>query len=131
MKKKTSHFQTDAHKRSAPRTVALQSFNCHLSEKSGDPVFRAHLINISATGSQIYSSKPMDEGTMLSLEIWDKEGLQTLEFHGKVVWARKNALKFMGRYAYGVHFMKLTDIQQDFVASNFSPEDLEEAPLDI
>jgi len=126
MKKKTVHPSTDSHKRSAPRTVALQSFNCSLSEKSGDPIFRSHLINISATGMQIYSSKPMDEGTMLHLEIWDKEGLQTLQFHGKVVWARKNALKFMGRYAYGVHFLNLTAIQQDFLANNFNPEDAEE-----
>jgi c-di-GMP-binding flagellar brake protein YcgR len=126
MKKKTVNQQTDSQKRSAPRTVALQSFNCALSEKSGDPVFRAHLINISATGTQIYSSKPMDEGTMLNLEIWDKEGLQTLQFHGKVVWARKNGLKFMGRYAYGVAFMNPTDIQQDFISSNFSEADASE-----
>jgi c-di-GMP-binding flagellar brake protein YcgR len=126
MKKKTVHSQTEAQKRSAPRTVALQSFNCQLAEKSGDPIFRSHLINISTTGAQIYASKPMDEGTMLNLEIWDSEGLQTLQFHGKVVWARKNALKFMGRYAYGVHFLNLSDIQQDFLASNFTPEDAEE-----
>jgi hypothetical protein len=118
----------DSHKRTAPRTVALQSFNCALSEKSGDPIFRAHLINISASGSQIYSSKPMDEGTMLKLEIWDKEGLQTLEFHGKVVWARKNALKFMGRYAYGVHFSNPSAIQLDFIANNFAEEDAIETP---
>jgi len=128
MKKKTLQPQSDSHKRAATRTVALQSFNCSLSEKSGDPIFRSHLINISATGMQIYSSKPMDEGTMLNLEIWDKEGLQTLQFHGKVVWARKNALKFMGRYAYGVKFVNPTAIQQDFILTNFTLEDSAEAP---
>jgi c-di-GMP-binding flagellar brake protein YcgR len=128
MKKKTVHFQPDSQKRSAPRTVALQSFNCALSEKSNDSVFRSHLINISATGIQIYSSKPMDEGTMLNLDVWDREGLQTLQFHGKVVWARKNALKFMGRYAYGVSFINLTNIQQDFISNNFSEADATETP---
>lgn len=128
MKKRTLQPTSDTFKRSAPRTVALQSFNCQLAEKSGDPVFRSNLINLSTTGCQIYSSKPMDEGTKLNLDIWDKEGLQTLQFHGKVVWARKNALKFMGRYAYGVQFTNPSAIQQDFIANNFTPEDAVEVP---
>ena len=124
MKKKTVRpTLDDSHSRSAPRTVALQAFNCRYMEKGSDiPGFRSHLINISSPGAQIYSHKPLDEGTLLALDIWSKNGIESLEFSGKVVWARKNALKFMGRYAYGVHFLNPTPAHQAFVSANFTPE---------
>jgi len=48
-----------------------------------------------------------------------EDGYQALTFTGTVVWARRNAMKTMGRFAYGVTFNIPTRDHKAFVADNF------------
>ncbi len=120
IRKRISRPDPDIHKRVAPRIVVLQSMNCYVlgpGAQSGS--FRANLIDISATGMQIYTPKPMDEHTVIAMEVRSKDGFQSLTFTGTVVWARRNAMKSMGRFAYGVVFNAPSRDLKAFVAENF------------
>ncbi len=120
MKKRILRFDSDISKRTAPRNVVLQAMNCYIlgpGAQSGS--FRANLIDISSTGAQIYTPRPMDEHTEIALEIKSKDGSQSLNFTGIVVWARKNAMRSMGRYAYGLKFISPGRDHMAFVAENF------------
>jgi Tfp pilus assembly protein PilZ len=81
--------------------------------------FGVHLMNISLTGAQVYSNKSLEVGDDLDLELHSLDGTQSFLFKGKIVWVHKTPLKFMGRFAYGVHFSNKTKEATEFLKANF------------
>ncbi len=109
------------------RVVMVKSIKGRLLNSNQTDVFRAHLVNISSTGAQIYSNKTMVEKTNLSLELDSLDGSHAMTFPGKVVWARKNPKKTMGRYAYGVNFDNPSADHVGFLEKNYSLTPVPEA----
>jgi len=83
-------------------------------------IFRAQLINVSSTGAQIYSNKSIENNTEVSLELGSLDGSHIVAYPGKVVWARKNPMKSMGRFAYGVNFDSIPADHVKFLETNYS-----------
>lgn len=119
--KKISRPQAKGNKRTNRRVVMVKSVKGRVPEqgKEGD-VFRAQLVNVSSTGSQIYSNKVMDNNTKVELDLDSLDGSHGVTYLGKVVWVRKNPMKTMGRFAYGVHFLNMTPDHIKFLETNYS-----------
>jgi len=83
-------------------------------------IFRAQLVNLSSTGAQIYSNKAIEIGGGVDLELDSLDGSHCVSYAGKIVWARKNPMKSMGRFAYGVNFNKVTAEHIKFLEDNYS-----------
>jgi c-di-GMP-binding flagellar brake protein YcgR len=108
-------------KRTNRRVVMVKSIKGRIANSASDSsVFRAQLVNVSFTGAQIYSNKAIDNNTGVSLELDSLDGSHSVVYMGKVVWARKNPMKSMGRYAYGVNFEKVTPEHIQFLETNYS-----------
>ena len=119
--KKIVRPQAKGNKRTNLRVVMVKSIRGRVTRAvdGGDP-FRAQLVNVSFTGAQIYSNKAIDNNTGVSLELDSLDGSHSVVYLGKVVWARKNPMKSMGRYAYGVNFEKVTPEHIKFLETNYS-----------
>jgi hypothetical protein len=101
------------------RVVMVKTIKGRLADRDG-VVFRAQLVNVSSTGAQIYSNKALDNNNDIILELDSLDGSHSVVYLGKVVWARKNPMKTMGRYAYGVNFEKITSEHIKFLETNYS-----------
>jgi Tfp pilus assembly protein PilZ len=110
-----------SNQRNNRRIVMVKSIRGHIHAtlKEGG-IFRAQLVNVSFTGAQIYSNKLIEIGTKVDLELDSLDGSHNVTYTGKVVWARKNPMKTMGRYAFGVNFEKITAEHIKFLESNYS-----------
>jgi hypothetical protein len=119
--KKILRPQSKGNKRTNRRVVMVKSVKGLVlsSPREGD-TFRANLINVSSTGCQIYSNKSIDNNNMVSLELGSLDGSHNVAYTGKVVWARKNPMKSMGRFAYGVNFEDMTAEHFKFLETNYS-----------
>jgi hypothetical protein len=103
------------------RVVMVKSVKGRILGQAGEgEVFRAQLVNVSFTGSQIYSNKVVTNNAEVALELDSLDGSHCLVYSGKVVWVRKNPMKAMGRYAYGINFSKVTADQIRFLENNYS-----------
>lgn len=119
--KKITRPQSKGNKRTNRRVVMVKSVKGRVSEQGREgEVFRAQLVNVSSTGSQIYSNKVMDNNTKLELDLDSLDGSHGVTYLGKVVWVRKNPMKTMGRFAYGVHFLNMTSEHIKFLETNYS-----------
>lgn len=111
-----------SNKRSSPRVTLLREITGYrLGPRSGT-LFRAQLVNISPDGAQFFSSQNMDKGDKIALELETLEGKKSLTFPGTIVWVRKNAAQYLGRYSYGVRFQEFSEEQKRFIAKHFPPE---------
>lgn len=119
--KKIVKPQSKGNKRTNRRVVMVKSIKGRImgSVRDGE-TFRAQLVNVSSTGAQIYSNKSIDNNTEISLELDSLDGSHCVNYAVKVVWARKNPMKSMGRYAYGVNFEKVTPEHVKFLETNYS-----------
>jgi hypothetical protein len=118
--KKIPRPHPDGFKRTNKRVVMVKSIKGRLSNSVEDNIFRAHLVNVSSTGAQIYSNKSMEDRTALILELDSIDGSHAMTFPGKVVWSRKNPMKNMGRFAYGINFEKPTVDHVSFLEKHYS-----------
>lgn len=119
--KKIVRPQTKGNKRTNRRVVMVKSIRGRLTNVTDDgSLFRAQLVNVSFTGAQIYSNKAIDNNIDVSLELDSLDGSHSVVYLGKVVWARKNPMKSMGRFAYGVNFEKVTPEHIKFLETNYS-----------
>ncbi|HUO57105.1 MAG TPA: PilZ domain-containing protein [bacterium] len=119
--KKNIRAQVKNNKRTNRRVVMVKSVKGSiLSPLRAGETFKAQLINVSSTGAQIYSNKSVENNTEISLELGSLDGSHIVAFNGKVVWARKNPMKSMGRLAYGVNFENLTSDHLKFLETNYS-----------
>lgn len=107
-------------KRTNKRVVMVKSIKGRILNSSQVDDFRAQLVNVSSTGAQIYSNKSMVDKTDLRLELDSLDGSHAMTFPGKVVWSRKNPMKTMGRFAYGINFEKPTPDQVNFLEKHYS-----------
>ena len=119
--KKIVRPQSKDNQRISRRVVMVKSIRGRFAddERNGDP-FRAQLVNVSSTGAQIYSNKSIDNNVGVALELDSLDGSHSVTYLGKVVWARKNPMKSMGRFAYGVNFSKVTPEHVKFLEINYS-----------
>ena len=121
MVKKIVQPQPKGYKRTNRRVVMVKSIRGRIPSAEGEGgVFRAQLVNVSSTGAQIYSHKSIDSNIVISLDLDSLDGSHSVVYMGKVVWARKNPMKTMGRFAYGVNFNKVTPEQIKFLETNYS-----------
>ncbi len=119
--KKIIRPQSKNFKRINRRVVMVKSVKgTILSSMKDNDTFLAQLINVSSTGSQIYSNKSIDNNSMISLELSSLDGSHNVTYTGKVVWARKNPMKSMGRFAYGINFETMTPEHVKFLETNYS-----------
>ncbi|HJT23191.1 MAG TPA: PilZ domain-containing protein [bacterium] len=119
--KKIIRPQSKSNKRTNRRVVMVKSIKGRITNSASDGnVFRAQLVNVSFTGAQIYSNKAIDNNTGVSLELDSLDGSHSVVYLGKVVWARKNPMKAMGRFAYGVNFEDVTPEHIHFLETNYS-----------
>jgi len=125
--KKIPRPHPDGFKRTNKRVVMVKSIKGRLSNSVEGEVFRAHLVNVSSTGAQIYSNKSMEDRTALILELDSIDGSHAMTFPGKVVWSRKNPMKNMGRFAYGINFEKPTVDHVSFLEKHYSLSPVPEA----
>ncbi len=127
--KKTHKPENPRNKRTNRRVMMVKSIKGITLEslKDSEP-FRAQLINVSSTGCQIYSNKVLDNGRSLRLELGSLDRSHNVNYEGKVVWVRKNPMKSMGRYVYGVNFEKMTQEHVKFLETNYS---LSSAPVNL
>lgn len=110
-----------SNKRNNRRVVMVKSIKGHLDPAlKENGIFRAQLVNVSFTGAQIYTNTSIQIGTGVDLELDSLDGSHKVTYMGKVVWARKNPMKTMGRYAYGVNFQKVDAEQVKFLEINYS-----------
>ncbi len=107
-------------KRTNRRVVMVKSIKGRVTDSTDGSDFRAQLVNVSFTGAQIYSNKAVDNNTGVSLELDSLDGSHSVTYLGKVVWARKNPMKSMGRFAYGVNFENVTPEHIHFLETNYS-----------
>ena len=91
----------------------------NVSKNAAESDFSVHLMNISLSGSQIYSNQTMEMGDKVSLELPSLESSPTVVYHGKIMWVHKNPMKSMGRFAYGLQFEDLTPEKAKFLEQNF------------
>lgn len=119
--KKILRPQSKSNKRTNRRIVMVKSIKGRvLNTMHDEETFRSQLVNVSSTGSQIYSNKSIENGSNVELELDSLDGSHKVTYPGKVVWSRKNPMKSMGRYAYGVNFEKMTAEHFKFLESNYS-----------
>jgi c-di-GMP-binding flagellar brake protein YcgR len=120
--KKILRPQSKGNKRTNRRVVMVKSIRGFILNPQGDlgDSFRAQLVNVSSTGCQVYSNKAVDNSSFISLELGSLDGSHVVAYMGKVVWARKNPMKSMGRFAYGVNFEKMTPEHTKFLETNYS-----------
>jgi c-di-GMP-binding flagellar brake protein YcgR len=119
--KKILRPQSKNNKRTNRRVVMVKSVKGRVLSSTRDgETFRAQLINVSSTGSQIYSNKAIENNSMVSLELGSLDGSHSVSYAGKVVWARKNPMKSMGRFAYGINFEEMTPEHDKFLETNYS-----------
>ena len=119
--KKIVRPQNKSNQRTNRRVVMVKSIRGRFENPAGDgSVFRAQLVNVSSTGAQIYSNKVIDNNTRIALEFDSLDGSHSVTYSGKVVWARKNPMKSMGRFAYGINFEKITSEHVKFLEANYS-----------
>jgi Tfp pilus assembly protein PilZ len=110
-----------SNKRNNRRVVMVKSIKGHMdSSLKESGIFRAQLVNVSFTGAQIYTNASIQIGTGVDLELDSLDGSHKVTYVGKVVWGRKNPMKTMGRYAYGVNFQKVDAEQVKFLETNYS-----------
>jgi len=103
------------------RVVMVKSIRGHIHATLKDGgLFKAQLVNVSFTGAQVYSNRMIEIGAKVDLELDSLDGSHNVTYTGKVVWARKNPMKSMGRYAYGVNFEKITPEHVQFLEANYS-----------
>lgn len=103
------------------RVVMVKSVKGRIIGQSGEgETFRAQLVNVSFTGAQVYSNKVISNNVGVALELDSLDGSHCVSYVGKVVWVRKNPMKSMGRYAYGVNFDHVTPEQIKFLETNYS-----------
>jgi c-di-GMP-binding flagellar brake protein YcgR len=119
--KKAPRPQSKDNLRTNRRVVMIKTIKGRLADpaREGED-FRAQLVNVSSTGAQIYSNKTLDNNYEINLELDSLDGSHSVVYLGKVVWARKNPMKTMGRYAYGVNFEKVTPEHVKFLETNYS-----------
>ena len=122
MKKIVRSQQAKGNKRTNRRVVMVKSIRGFVLNPQGEEgdAFRAQLVNVSSTGCQVYSNKAVDNNSLISLELGSLDGSHVVAYTGKVVWARKNPMKSMGRFAYGVNFEKMTPEHVKFLETNYS-----------
>jgi len=118
--KKIVRTPSKNNKRTNRRVVMVKSIKGRVTNSADGGVFRAQLVNVSFTGAQIYSNKAVDNNTGVSLELDSLDGSHSVIYLGKVVWARKNPMKSMGRFAYGVNFENVTPEHIHFLETNYS-----------
>jgi hypothetical protein len=119
--KKIARNQPKSNKRISRRVVMVKSIRGRLlNETREETSFRAQLVNVSATGAQFYSHKSIYDRAEVLLELNSLDGGHTIVYKGKIIWVRKNPMKTMGRFAYGVHFDPLTSEQVEFLKTNYS-----------
>jgi hypothetical protein len=119
--KKTSRNQPKSNKRISRRVVMVKPIRGRLVNATRDETnFRAQLVNVSATGAQFYSHKTIYDRTEIILELNSLDGGHTIVYKGIIIWVRKNPMKTMGRFAYGLHFDPLTPEQVEFLKTNYS-----------
>ena len=119
--KKVVRAQPKGNKRTNRRVVMVKSIKGRVASSfRDDDIFRAQLVNVSSTGAQIYTNKAIDNNTNLTLELDSLDGSHRITYEGKVVWARKNPMKSMGRFAYGVNFENVTPEHIKFLETNYS-----------
>lgn len=119
--KKNINTQTKSNKRTNRRVVMVKSIRGRITNSAAEgEVFRAQLVNVSSTGAQVYSNKAMDNGKTITLELDSLDGSHSVVYLGRIVWARKNPMKSMGRFAYGVNFEKMTPEHVNFLETNYS-----------
>jgi hypothetical protein len=119
--KKNIRTQPKNNKRISRRVINVQSIKgCIIDAIRNGEEFRAKLVNVSSTGAQIYSSKPLNTNMKITLEFDSPDGNHRVVFAGKIVWSRKNPMKSMGRYAYGVNFEEMTPELIKFLEANYS-----------
>ncbi len=103
------------------RVVMVKSVKGRITGQAGEgETFRAQLVNVSFTGAQVYSNKVITNNVGVALELDSLDGSHCVSYAGKVVWVRKNPMKSMGRYAYGVNFEGVTQEQIKFLETNYS-----------
>lgn len=112
---------SSSNKRTNRRVVMVKSVKGRLAEagREGED-FRAQLVNVSSTGAQIYSNKVMDNNTRVTLDLDSLDGSHSVSYEGKVVWVRKNPMKTMGRFAYGINYERMTPEHLRFLETNYS-----------
>ncbi|HTC19866.1 MAG TPA: PilZ domain-containing protein [bacterium] len=119
--KKAPRPQSKGNLRTNRRVVMVKTIKGRITDPVRDGEdFRAQLVNVSSTGAQIYSNKTLDNNYEINLELDSLDGSHSVVYLGKVVWARKNPMKTMGRYAYGVNFEKVTSEHIKFLETNYS-----------
>ena len=110
-----------SNKRNNRRVVMVKSIKGLVHDAMKDAgIFRAQLVNLSNTGAQVYSNKAIEIGAGVDLELDSLDGSHSVSYTGKVVWARKNPMKAMGRFAYGVNFNRINSEQAKFLETNYS-----------
>jgi hypothetical protein len=121
MAKLTRPQQPKSNKRAPnPRVIMVKMIKIRLPNALNKDAAQANLINISATGAQFYSNQFIETHGLVTLELDSLDGSHTVTFLGKAVWARKNPMKTMGRYAYGVNFENMTAEHSKFLELNYS-----------
>jgi c-di-GMP-binding flagellar brake protein YcgR len=119
--KKILRPQPKPNSRTNRRVVMVKSVKGRIVDQVREgEVFRAQLVNVSSTGAQVYSNKTIENGTGMALDLDSLDGTHTVTYRGKVVWARKNPMKTMGRYAYGIHFAGMDAEMIKFLETNYS-----------
>jgi c-di-GMP-binding flagellar brake protein YcgR len=119
--KKILRPQSKSNTRTNRRVVMVKSIKGRiLNSMRDEETFRSQLVNVSSTGSQIYSNKSIENGSDVELELDSLDGSHKVTYAGKIVWARRNPMKSMGRYAYGVNFEKMTADHLKFLETNYS-----------
>ena len=119
--KKIIHPENKSNKRTNRRIVMVKSIRGRIENSTGDgAIFRAQLVNVSSTGAQIYTNKVIDNSTRIVLEFDSLDGSHSVAFSGKIVWARRNPMKSMGRFAYGFNFENVNPEHIKFLEANYS-----------
>jgi len=114
------HQQKNNKRTDNRRVIMVKTIKIRLQESMNTDASPAHLINISPTGAQFYSNQYIETHALVTLELDSLDGSHCVTYLGRVVWARKNPMKTMGRYAYGVNFEKMTSEHSKFLESNYS-----------
>ncbi len=119
--KKIPRPQNQNNKRTNRRVVMVKSIRGYVNNTLNDgTAFRAQLINVSTTGCQIYSNKGLEPNTSINLDLDSLDGSHCMTYTSKVVWAKKNPMKSMGRFAYGINFEVITAEHIKFLENNYS-----------
>jgi hypothetical protein len=103
-----------------PRVIMVKNIKARMLGGVDRDLFQAQLINVSKTGAQFYSNKFIETNAPVVLDLDSLDGSHSVPYEGRTVWARKNPLKTMGRYAYGVNFEKMNPDLVKFLEANYS-----------